>query len=122
MEDNCMVNYRRDRTQGGIYFFTLTLKNRHSNLLTKYIKCLGNFFQRARSNNPFTTKALPEHLHTIWELPEGDVDYSTGWRQIKTYFLRELIKLGEPLSKNHNNEYNFGNVVFGSIESLMKQI
>ena len=104
-----MVNYRRDKTQGGTYFFTLALKDRSSNLLTKYIKSLGHSFRRARKNNPFATKAivvLPEHLHVIWELPEGDEDYSTRWRQIKTYFLQEVLEFGEPLLKNRRNEYN----------------
>lgn len=31
---------------------------------------------------------LPEHLHCIWTLPEGDADYSTRWRLIKTMFSR----------------------------------
>ncbi|MFA5959541.1 MAG: transposase [Tatlockia sp.] len=105
---NRMVNYRRDRTQGGTYFFTLTLQDRNSNLLTNYINALGHAFRRARKNNPFLTKAivvLPEHLHAIWELPEGDEDYSTRWRQIKTYFLQDILQLGEPFLKNARNEY-----------------
>ena len=26
---------------------------------------------------------LPDHLHTIWQLPEGDADYSGRWSLIK---------------------------------------
>ena len=33
---------------------------------------------------------LPDHLHTIWTLPEGDADFSTRWRLIKSAFSRNL--------------------------------
>lgn len=104
-----MVNYRRYKTPGVAYFFTLALKDRSADLLTKYIRLLGNSFRRARKNNSFATKAivvLPDHLHVIWELPEGDEDYSTRWRQIKTYFIQDVLERGEPLLKNQRNEYN----------------
>jgi len=32
---------------------------------------------------------LPNHLHCIWTLPEGDSDFSTRWRLIKSYFSRK---------------------------------
>jgi transposase len=28
---------------------------------------------------------MPDHLHTIWRLPENDAAYSERWRQIKRY-------------------------------------
>ncbi|KTD06854.1 REP-associated tyrosine transposase [Legionella jamestowniensis] len=104
-----MVNYRRDKTKGGTYFFTLALQNRQSRLLTKYIKLLGHSFRRAQLNNFFTVDAiviLPEHLHTVITLPDGDANYSTRLRQIKTYFLHALLNQGQPLTKNYRNEYN----------------
>lgn len=42
---------------------------------------------------------LPEHLHTIWTLPENDNDYSTRWRLIKTYVSRHVPKT-ERISPN----------------------
>jgi len=33
---------------------------------------------------------LPDHLHCIWTLPEGDADFSTRWRLIKTAFATAL--------------------------------
>lgn len=33
---------------------------------------------------------LPEHLHTVWTLPPGDDDFSTRWRLIKSFFVRDL--------------------------------
>ncbi|MGC4007301.1 MAG: transposase [Pirellulales bacterium] len=44
-----------------------------------------------RAKLPFHLVAivlLPDHLHTVWELPDGDTDYSTRWRWIKTEFTR----------------------------------
>ena len=29
---------------------------------------------------------MPDHLHCLWRLPEGDNDFSTRWRLIKRYF------------------------------------
>ena len=60
---------------------------------------------------PFAIDAvviLPEHLHCIWTLPPNDVDFSTRWRLIKTWFTKHCdnkykvkpnpsrIKNGEP--------------------------
>ncbi len=39
-------------------------------------------------------------------LPDGDSNYSLRWRQIKTYFLKALVKEGECITKNQRNEYN----------------
>ena len=104
-----MVNYRRDITPGGTYFFTLVLRDRHSDLLTRHVKLLTNSFRQARQRHPFKTEAiviLPEHLHVIWRLPIGDPDYSTRFRHIKTYFTQALINVKEPLSRNTRHEYN----------------
>jgi putative transposase len=43
--------------------------------------------------HPFQIEAmvvLPEHLHAIWELPEGDADFATRWALIKAGFSRSL--------------------------------
>lgn len=42
---------------------------------------------------------LPDHLHCLWRLPEGDCDYSTRWRLIKSRFSRGL-PMG-PLRDSH---------------------
>ncbi len=33
---------------------------------------------------------LPDHLHCVWTLPEGDMDYSGRWREIKKRFAKRL--------------------------------
>lgn len=92
-----MVKYRRNRVRGGTYFFTVTLANRQSSLLTEHIHLLGEAMREVRTRHPFETLAivvLPEHLHAIWRLPEGDADYSMRWRLIKALFTRKLISKG----------------------------
>lgn len=55
-------------------------------------KLLRLAFTEVRSDNPFRIVAialLPDHLHTIWELPAHDHDYSMRWRKIKSIFTRK---------------------------------
>ena len=42
-----------------------------------------------KNKRPFTIEAivvLPDHLHAIWRLLDGDADFSTRWRTIKHDF------------------------------------
>lgn len=88
-----MTEYRRLIIPGGTYFFTVNLADRRSGLLVKHIDALrAAWAQTARSHN-FETVAvvvLPDHLHTLWQLPEGDHDFAMRWRLIKTRFTRAL--------------------------------
>ncbi len=102
-----MVNYRRNRMPGGTYFFTVTLANRQSSLLVEHVHLLGEAMREVRTRHPLETLAiavLPEHLHTIWRLPEDDVDYSMRWRLIKALFTRKLISAGVRLPVRTKSE------------------
>ena len=104
-----MVNYRRDYTKGGVYFFTVTLKNRRANYLTQYINILGDAFRFVRNKYAYSTLAitiLPDHIHVIWELPQGDSNYSLRWRLIKKHVTQELLKQQVPLTKDSRGAYN----------------
>jgi putative transposase len=84
-----MPDYRRDRTPGGCYFFTVNLADRGCDLLVSNIGLLRNTVWAVRANHPFTIDAwvvLPEHMHAIWTMPAGDCDYSTRWATIKRLF------------------------------------
>ncbi|MCW5699448.1 MAG: transposase [Rhodospirillales bacterium] len=89
-----MPDYRRYRVRGGGYFFTVALLQRRGNrLLMERIDLLREAVRHVRNARPFMIDAwvvLPEHLHAVWTLPEGDDDFSTRWRLIKTYFVRGL--------------------------------
>lgn len=37
---------------------------------------------------------LPDHLHAVWTLPQGDNDYSTRWKQIKDKFTQDWLAAG----------------------------
>ena len=95
-----MTNYRRNLARGGSFFFTVNLEDRRRTLLTDHIDLLRRAFRETRSRHPFTIDAivvLPEHLHVMWTLPEGDADYATRWRLIKSSFSRGL-PAGEAVS------------------------
>jgi len=88
-----MTNYRRSYVPGGSYFFTVNLTDRRLRLLTEHVGALRGAFRETRARHPFSIAAivvLPDHLHTIWVLPEGDADYAMRWRLIKATFSRAL--------------------------------
>jgi putative transposase len=84
------MRYRRSYQPGGSYFFTLVTYRRQPLLsIPENIDRLRTAFKRETEKNPFTIDAiviLPDHLHTLWILPEGDHDYSSRWSRIKRYF------------------------------------
>lgn len=95
-----MTTYRRNFVPGGRYFFTVSLASRRSALLTEKVAWLRAAFRNTQERHPFTIDAiviLPDHLHTIWTLPEGDADFATRWRLIKSAFSHGLPR-GEAAS------------------------
>jgi REP-associated tyrosine transposase len=97
-----MTNYRRNFLPGGSFFFTVNLLDRQSRLLTEQIELLRKAFRYAQERHPFSIEAsvvLPDHLHAVWTMPDGDADYALRWRLIKSTFSRELAPT-EMLSKS----------------------
>ncbi|MBN8964752.1 MAG: transposase, partial [Rhizobiales bacterium] len=63
-------------------------------------------FRETKTRHPFSIEAivvLPDHLHTIWSLPEGDSDFATRWRLIKASFSRAL-PAGEQISESRTGK------------------
>ncbi len=84
-----MTSYRRNFVEGGSFFFTVNLADRRKRLLVEHIDLLRRAFREVRLRHPFSIEAivvLPDHLHAIWILPEGDRDFSVRWRLIKAAF------------------------------------
>ena len=105
-----MTAYRRHYVPGGTYFFTVALAERSRTLLVDHIDLLRATFRQVKSAHPFDIIAiavLPDHLHTVWTLPDGDSDYSTRWRQIKSGFSRALPN-GERLSASRKSKAERG--------------
>ena len=87
-----MTNYRRSFVPGGSCFFTVNLADRSSRLLTDHTDLLRTAFRYAHVRHAFIDAIviLPDHLHAIWSLPEGDADFATRWRHVKATFSRAL--------------------------------
>jgi putative transposase len=70
-----MSRYRRVKLEGGAFFFTLAVADRSSDLLVRQIERLRRAYQTVQERLPFETVAiciLPNHLHALWHLPQGD--------------------------------------------------
>jgi putative transposase len=87
-------NYRRAYFPGGIYFFTVVTFNRVPIFTNEdRVESLRHAFRKVMATRPFEIDAmviLPEHLHCIWRMPEGDADYSSRWREIKKAASRQI--------------------------------
>ena len=84
-----MRTYRRDRTPGACYFFTVVLADRRRRTLIDHIDALRDAFRRTLIAHPLHMDAivvLPDHLHCLWQLPPGDDAYPHRWRSIKARF------------------------------------
>jgi putative transposase len=88
-----MPEYRRAKIEGGVYFFTVALVDRSSDLLVREIDRLRDAYRGTQLKRKFETIAiciLPDHIHAIWRLPADDLDFSHRWSSIKTVFSRGL--------------------------------
>ena len=98
-----MTEYRRLQHPGATWFFTVNLAERRGNrLLTDHIDGLRTAFSHVKRKHLFkidTVGILPDHLHCIWTLPEGDSDFSMRWGLVKAHFSRQIAK-GERISKS----------------------
>jgi putative transposase len=73
-----MPKYRRVYIEGGCWFFTVNLADRRSRLLTEHIGALREAVAKVRRRQPFEIDAwvvLPDHMHAVWTLPDGDADF-----------------------------------------------
>jgi len=88
------MRYRRANAAGGTYFFTINVAERCSDLLVRHIDDFRAAMKIVKGAHPFAILAmvLPEHLHVIWRLPPGDVDYPLHWSLIKPGLSRRLAK------------------------------
>ena len=90
------MDYRRAWHMGGTYFFTVNcLQRKNNDLLVRNIDLLREVIGKVKRTHPFTIHAwviLPEHMHCVIELPEGDADFKTRWMLIKMLFSRSIPK------------------------------
>ena len=93
-----MPNYRRARAPGGTFFFTVVAWRRRPILCHPAMRAtLRDAIITFRNRHPFTIDAwvlLPDHLHCVWTLPEGDADFSMRWSKIKRYVTQHVSRYG----------------------------
>ena len=98
-----MPNYRRPSRPGSRIFFTVTLAQRGTDLLTQEVETLRHAVRLTRQERPFSIDAwvvLPDHMHCVWTLPEEDADFSTRWSVIKARFSRAM----PPVARRRSHE------------------
>jgi putative transposase len=92
-----MPTFIRSEKPGGTFFFTVVTYRRRR-ILTKPDSrlILREVISGVRREYPFIVDAwvlLPDHLHCIWTLPEGEGDFSKRWGLIKAGFSRRAKPL-----------------------------
>ncbi len=88
-----MTNRQRRYVPDCTYFFTARLQNPASDLLVSQIDLLRDATRLCMKRWPFEIASaviLPDRLHMIWVLPNGDADFSKRWRLIKSTFSRHV--------------------------------
>lgn len=95
-----MSNYIRTR-HGNTYFFTVVTWKRRPILCIEPCRVfLREAINEVRTTHPFIIKSwvlLPDHMHCMWELPEGDSDYSKRWGLIKVGFTKKVRSSGRKM-------------------------
>ena len=90
----CMPNYRRARIPGSTVFLTWVTHRRAPLFQHPHnISHLRQAVSQTKREVPFEIVAaaiLPDHVHFIWTLPDGDSDYSRRVGRIKVLFTRAL--------------------------------
>lgn len=89
-----MAHFRCARTPGATYFFTVVTYRRQPVLTREPVYlALKTSLRAVKQQYPFTIEALvlmPDHLHCLWKLPEGDGDYARRWSLIKRLTTQQL--------------------------------
>ena len=101
-----MSEYRRAYVPGGTFFFTVKTLQRQPILTEeRYRTALRLAIKDVRKRLPFQSIAwvsLPDHLHTVWKLPETDANFSLRWSLIKQHVTRQCAErtLDAPISRS----------------------
>jgi hypothetical protein len=111
--------------QGGTYFFTVTLAERQSKALVDQIGALRAAFRVAKRERPFIIDAivvLPDHLHVILTLPQGDADFAGDGGASKDTSAPNCLPRGSLSGVMRMANLHFGKDVTGSTLSVTSKI
>ena len=95
------MRYRRSIVPGGCYFFTVKLEARGSRLLVDHAYVLKKAVREVRASHPFDVNAwvtMPDHLHAVLTLPQGDDRIALRWSMVKAGFAKRM-DVGEAVSR-----------------------
>jgi len=108
-----MATFRRSTIPGASYFFTVNTFRRQKVLTDDRIyAALKQAIRAVKDQLPFFIEAfvlLPDHLHCIWTLPDGDAEYAKRWNLIKrltSQQTRDLI--ARPDNASHHKRGELG--------------
>lgn len=109
-----MTRYRRALAEGGTFFFTINAYKRQK-ILThpNALAALREATEKVRAERPFEIDAwvvLPDHMHMVMTLPDGDTDYSTRLSIIKRLTSRKashLVGVTQTASSSRRKESGF---------------
>jgi len=83
-----------------MFFFTLVTYQRRRFLCDDPARVLlRQCLESCRDRHPFAVNAmvlLPDHMHVLLTLPDGDADFSTRLSVLKKSFTQRWLKLGGP--------------------------
>lgn len=92
-----MPNFRRANQPGGTFFFTVVTYRRKPFLTEQlYREALRQVIRQVRQKHPFSIDAwvlLPDHMHCIWTLAEGEADFSKRCGLIKAGFTKNIRRV-----------------------------
>lgn len=103
---------------GSIYFFTVVTYQRQP--LFARNEMVERFREAApytRQRRPFTFLAgviLPDHIHVLWQMPEGDADYSNRWKILKSAFSRQSRGRVYRTAPERSGNPGFGNMPYAT--------
>ncbi len=92
-----MSRYIRPKVPGASVFITVALADRGARTLVEQIDALREAVRVTKAERSFQIDAwvvLPDHIHTVWTLPEGDANYSGRMAAIKARFTMTLRRSG----------------------------
>jgi putative transposase len=102
-----MVRYRRNFLAGGTFFITAALADRKSRVLVEQVVSLSKAVRWTRRRHSFSIEAvvvLPDHLHMVMSLPDGDADFSFRLSLIKRRFTDAIMSAGAAVARRSNGE------------------
>ena len=107
-----MPNYRRWRQEGGIVFLTVVTYGREGLFrdaaARRHLKAALGQVRAVRPWRMDGIVLLPDHLHMLWRLPEGDADYSTRVGEMKKTFTRAFLSDGGSERRVTGSQWRLG--------------